>query len=286
AGNLDLVIVVPPERAAWARREFGAALKVGRGISNEVLVFNTRKGPTADRRVRRALSMAIDRDAIASRIIGMPDVASFGYVPPGVQHYAELGIESPRMDFLDWSLEQRTAQARRLLAEAGYDAARPLRIRLLIPSTDLNRKVAVAIANDWRRLGVVQPELIQKETKGLVAEVARGNFDAVRFVWLANYNDPYSFLERMLSGGSTVGVNQSGYHNPRFDALLARAAAELDLKRRAEWLRDAEALALADQPVAPIHYLVGRRLVSPRVEGFVDNPRGLYPSWYYSVPPR
>jgi pimeloyl-ACP methyl ester carboxylesterase len=51
-------------------------------------------------------------------------------------------------------------------------------------------------------------------------------------------------------------------------------------------LREAEALALADQPVAPLHYMVGRRLVSPRVSGFADNPRGLYPSWLMTVTPR
>jgi len=51
-------------------------------------------------------------------------------------------------------------------------------------------------------------------------------------------------------------------------------------------LREAEALALADMPVAPVYYLVGRRLVSKRVQGFGDNPRGLYPSWLMTVTPR
>jgi oligopeptide transport system substrate-binding protein len=116
--------------------------------------------------------------------------------------------------------------------------------------------------------------------------VARGDFDAARFVWLSSYSDPNSFLERMLSSGSAVGVNASRYSNPAYDALLARAAAEVDIGRRAALLREAETLALADQPVAPIHYLVGRRLVSPRVSGFADNPRGLYPSWLMTVTPR
>jgi oligopeptide transport system substrate-binding protein len=81
-------------------------------------------------------------------------------------------------------------------------------------------------------------------------------------------------------------MNTARYRNPAFDALLDRASQEVDLKRRAALLREAEALALADQPVAPVYYLVGRRLVASRVGGFVDNPRGLYPSWYLSVPAR
>ena len=281
SGGLDLVYVLPPERVEWARREFGSSVRVGRGTANEVLVFNTRQGPTADVRVRRALSMAMDREAIANNVIGFPGVDAWGYVPPGVANYGT----GAKPDFAAWTQPRRDAEARRLLAEAGYGAARPLKIRLGFPSTELNRKVAVTIATMWRRIGVV-PELAQKETKSLVADVARGDFDAARFVWLAGFSDPYAFLERMLSAGSAVGVNASRYSNPAYDALLARASQEVDLARRAAILREAEALALADQPVAPVYYLVGRRLVSQRTSGFVDNPRGLYPSWYLSVPPR
>lgn len=282
SGGLDLVIVVPPERVDWARREFGPALRLGRGVSTEVLVFNTQRGPAADARVRRALSMAMDREQIAARVVGVPGVEAYGYVPPGTLNYPGGGA---RPDFAQWTPARREAEARRLLAEAGYGPARPLRMRLTFPNTELNRKVAVAIATMWRRLGVAT-DLAQKETKSVVSDVARGDFDAARFVWLSSYSDPNSFLERMLSSGSAVGVNASRYSNPAYDALLARAASEVDIGRRAALLREAEALALADQPVAPIHYLVGRRLVSPRVSGFADNPRGLYPSWLMTVTPR
>lgn len=281
AGELDLVMVVPPERADPRKNEFGAALKVGRGISNEVVVFNTRSGPTADVRVRRALSMLIERDAIARGIIGVPEVGAYSYVPPGVSNYAA----SARPDFAAWSSERRVAEARRLLGEAGYGPARPLALRLGFPNTELNRKVGVAIGAMWGRAGV-RVELQQKETKTLVTEVGRGDFDAARFVWLAAFSDPYSYLERLLGSGSGVGINTSGYANPRFDERLTAAAREVDLARRATILREAEAIALADQPVAPVYYLVGRRLVSARVEGFSDNPRGLYPTWLMSVRPR
>ncbi len=281
SGGLDLVYVLPPERVDWARRELGSQVRVGRSSSNEVLVFNTRRGPTSDVRVRRALSMAIDRVAVANNVIAFPGVDAWGYVPPGVRNWTE----GARPDFAAWTTAQRDAEARRLLAAAGYGPAKPLKIRLSFPSTELNRKVAVTIATMWRRVGVV-PELQQKETKSLVTEVARGDFDTARFVWLAGFSDPYSFLERLYSSGSAVGVNASGYRNPRFDALLDRAQQEVDLVKRAAILREAEAMALADQPVAPVYYLVGRRLVSQRTSGFVDNPRGLYLSWYMTVPPR
>jgi oligopeptide transport system substrate-binding protein len=137
----------------------------------------------------------------------------------------------------------------------------------------------------WSRAGV-KVELQSKETKALFADVGVGNFDSTRSVWLAAASDPHAYLERLLSTGSAVGVNTSGYANPAFDELLAAASAEVDIERRAAKLREAEALALADMPVAPVYYLVGRRLVSKRVQGFGDNPRGLYPSWLMTVTPR
>ena len=282
SGGLDLVMVVPPERADWARRQFGDALRESRALGAEVLAFNTRRGPAADVRVRRALSMAIDRGQLAARIVGDPGVAAWGYVPPGADNYPGGGA---RVEFAGWPLERRQAEARQLLAQAGYGAGRPLRMRLAFAGSDQNRKIAVAIASMWRAIGV-EALLQQQETKAVVAAVARGDFDAARFIWTAGYGDPVVFLERMLSSGSTAGINPSGYSNPAFDALMARAAAEADVGRRAALLREAEALALADQPVAPLHFMVGRRLVSPRVSGFVDNPRGLYPSWLMNVTPR
>ena len=281
SGGLDLVMTVPPERAAWARERFGDGLKVGRGISNEVIAFNTRRAPTSDVRVRRALSMAIDREAIAERVIGMRGVEAYGYVPPGVLNYSD----APRADFASQPMAQRRAEARRLLDSAGFGPAKPLRIALGLPSTELNRKVAVAIAAMWRSIGV-DTELQPKETKSLVADVASGNFDAARFVWLASFSDPYAFLERMLSAGSAVGVSQSRYANLQYDELLRQATQQVDLQARAALLRRAEAMALADQPVAPVYFLVGRRLVASRVSGFSDNPRGLYPTWLMSVTPR
>lgn len=280
AGELDFVMVVPPERAEEVRKRDPRLLHVMRGYVNEVLVFNTRSGPTADQRVRRALSMLIEREVIARNVLGFPGVGAWSLVAPGVLNY---GVAA-RPDFAAWTPAQRLAEARRLLAAAGYGAAKPLKMRLGFPSTDLNRKVAVAIGAMWGQAGV-KVELQQKETKALVSEVGVGNFDAARFVWTASASDPYAYLERLLSSGSTVGMNTSGYRNPAFDAKLEAASREVDIQRRAAILREAEAIALADQPVAPVYFGVGRRLVAERVRGFKDNPRGVYLSWLMSVTP-
>jgi len=280
AGELDFVMTVPPERAEELRKRNPKVVHVMRGYVNEVLVFNTRKGPAADVRVRRALSMLIDREVIARNVIGVEGVGAWSFVAPGVPNYGSAA----KPDFASWSSAERRAAAAKLLSAAGYGPATPLKMRLGFPNTDLNRKVAVAIAAMWSQ-GGVKVEMQQKETKALVSEVGVGDFDAARFVWVASATDPYAYLERLLSVGTSVGINTSGYRNPAFDAKLEQAAREVDLVRRATILREAEALALADQPVAPIYFGVGRRLVSERVRGFKDNPRGVYLSWLLSVTP-
>jgi len=278
AGELDLVMVVPPERTDELRARHGESLRLGRGIATEVVVFNVKRGPTADPRVRRALSMLIEREVIARNVIGFPGVEAYSYVPPGVLHY-ERGAQP---DFATWAADRRLAEARRLLTAAGYGPGKPLRVRLAFPSTELNRKVGVAMAAMWTRAGV-QVDLQSKETKALFADVGVGNFDAARAVWLAAASDPYAYLERLLSVGSAVGVNTSGYASTAFDAKMQAGSIEVDIAARAALLREAEAIALQDMPVAPIYYLVGRRLVSKRVTGFGDNPRGLYPTWLMSI---
>lgn len=281
AGELDFVLTVPPDQVERARREFGDQLKVDQGLGVEVIAFNVNSGVTRDARVRRALSMALEREALARNVLGDARLAAYSFVAPGATNYP---VEV-RADFAAWPAERRRAEARRLLADAGYGPGNPLRIRLAFPANDVNRRVAVVIDAMWRSIGV-RPELQAKEQRALSADVARGEFDAVRALWLAGHSDALAFLERL--DGSTAGttMNQSGYRSARFDELLARAVAEVDLDRRAALLRQAEQLALADQPVAPLYFFVGRRLVAPRLQGWEHNPRGIHVSRYMSVPRR
>jgi ABC-type oligopeptide transport system substrate-binding subunit len=281
AGELDFVLTVPPDQIDRARREFGDQLKIDQGLGIEVIAFNVNRGATRDPRVRRALSLALEREAIARNVLGDTRLAAYGFVAPGATNYPVPA----RLDFATWPPERRRAEARSLLAEAGYGPGNPLRIRLAFPANDINRRIAVVVDAMWRSVGV-RPELQAKEQRALSADVARGEFDAVRALWLAGHSDALAFLERLDGTAAGTTMNQSGYRSARFDGLLARATAEADLERRARLLREAEEVALADQPVAPLYYFVGRRLVSTRLLGWEHNARGIHVSRYMSVPKR
>ncbi len=269
AGELQVVLVVPPDQLDWARANLPRELRLSPGFGLEHMAFNVRRPPFDDARLRRALSMAVDREALTRHVTRAGEQPAFGLVPPGASNYPKPA----RADFAGQPQAERTRVARALLAEAGYGPARPLGFTLTYPSGDVNRRVAVALAAMWQAIGV-RAELRALEMKALVGEVARGGFDAVRFQWLSGTTDPVSFLERLESGAGAM--NHPGWSVARYDALVRQAERSPDLGRRAALLAEAEALALAEHPVAPLYYYAGRRLVSPAVTGWVENVRGVH----------
>lgn len=276
AGELDVVLVVPPDQLDWARKNLPDELRLSPGFGIEHVAFNIRRPPFDDVRVRRALSMAIDREALVRHITRAGEQPAYGLVPPAASNYGM----NERADFAGLPQAERTGQARALLSQAGHGAGRPLRFTLSYPSGDVNKRLAVALAAMWQAVGV-QVDLRGSELRALLEEVDRGDFDAVRFRWLSGTTDPVSFLERLESDAGAM--NQSGYANARYDALLREAEVTADITARARILAQAEALALADHPVMPLHFYASRRLVQRHVKGWVVNPRGVHLSRWLAV---
>jgi oligopeptide transport system substrate-binding protein len=276
AGELDIVVSLPSEQIDEIRATFGEQLHLVQQIGIEYYAFNTRRAPFDDARVRRALSMAIDRDMLSKRILRAGEPAAYCVVPPGVNNYPKPGCA----DFGGWSQQRRVSEARRLLAAAGFGPARPLRVRLRYNNADTQKKIALAIGAMWQPLGV-RTELVTSDLKSHQQYLQQGDFDVARASWYAEDRDPASFLALLDSRAPMLNV--SGYRNSRFDALLDGAAESVDLAGRAAQMSRAEATAMAEQPIAPIYYYVSRRLISPRVAGWVDNPRGVHLNRYLSL---
>jgi len=276
AGELDVVVTLPSDQIDDIRRQFGAQLRLVTQLGLEYLAFNTRRGATADTRVRRALSMAIDRELIVVRITRAGEPPAYCVVPQGVLNYPTRGCA----DFEKIEPTQRLAAARGLLAAAGYGPSRPLTLRFRVNNSDTQRKIALAVSSMWQPLGV-KVELIGSEMKAHQQALAQGDFDVARGAWYGEDRDALSFL-RLLDGRAPA-LNISGFDNAEYKALLDQADNSADLAERAAFLQKAEALAMREQPIAPIHVYVSRRLVSPRVSGWVDNPRGLHLNRYLAV---
>ncbi|HEY9216420.1 MAG TPA: ABC transporter substrate-binding protein, partial [Phenylobacterium sp.] len=175
-------------------------------------------------------------------------------------------------------LAKRQAEARRLLAEAGYGPGKKLlRFEIKHRGNNETALVMAAVQADWKEIGV-DARLVQNETQIAYAAYRQRDFDVADAGWVADYNDAMSFL--YLFDTKTGAQNYGDYNNPAFNALLKQADNEPDPATRAQYLRQAEQMVLDDVNVATIDFGVSRNLVNPKVTGFVDNIIDRHPTRY------
>ncbi len=220
--------------------------------------FNTTRAPFDDRRVRRALALAVDREAIAARVLRAGEQPSYGLLPPGIRGAAP-------QSFRHGTRAQDLAEARALLAEVGSTLP-PVEILFATQST--SKDVAEVVADGWRRELGVETHLLNQESRVALDSQKNLRFDVCRSSWIADHPDAIGFLEIFVSGSEN---NRTGWANARYDELIARARVARD-PERAELLEEAEALLLEELPILPIWSFVSRNLVDARLEGFEANP--------------
>jgi len=178
----------------------------------------------------------------------------------------------------DRPLTDRQTEARRLLAEAGFGGDSPLRLTGVYDTQEENRKVMLAIATMWRTIGV-QADFSNIEGRALMGKLRSRDFQIARSSLFAVYDDAYAMLEK-FRGDSTD--NRPGFSNPRYDELLDQANATADPEQRLMLLMAGEELLLAEHPLVPIYWYIGRVLVNPEIRGWIDAPLGTPPTRYLS----
>ncbi|HEY0285385.1 MAG TPA: peptide ABC transporter substrate-binding protein [Vicinamibacterales bacterium] len=266
AGELDVTNNVPEQRFEELLAKPGSGLQHRAMLATFYLTMNTSKGPLRGQRgLREALSLAVDRETIASAVTRSGQVPAYSLVPDDAWNY-EPAAYAWRLD----SRAERIARARKLYAAAGYSAARPLRLRLLYNQNELIEKVCIAIAAMWKENLGVESELIQMEFKAYLASRADpAQWDVVRVGWTADYNDASSFLDTMTRDSPQ---NFGRWESAPYARLLESAAGESNPERRRDTLQQAESLMLDDYPLLPVYFYVTRRLVQPRVAAPAINP--------------
>ncbi len=264
SGELDITATIPAAQATWIREHLGRELHVAPQLAVYYLGLNMKRPPFAQSpELRRALSLAIDRERLVRLVTASGESPAYTFVPPGI-----FGYSPPLPDYAVWPPAQRLARARQLLAEAGM-AEHPPRLELRYNSSELHARIATAIAQMWKQALGIETSLHAEEFKVLLQDIDRGDVTQVfRASWIGDYDDAYSFLQVLKSD---FGINLPRYANADYDGLLARAADESDATARRNLLQRAEAVMLADQPVIPLYFYVAKHLVSARVHGWRDN---------------
>jgi oligopeptide transport system substrate-binding protein len=260
SGQADLMMdkgLVPPALLGEIKKrdDFHAAPFLG----TYFLRFNCTKGPFTDPRVRRAFSMVIDKQSIVDRITRAGELAADSFVPPGAGGYESFGQCG----------ERGVEEARQLLAEAGFPGGEgfPM-VNYLYSEGELNEAIAVELQSMWRQLLGVNVQLLRQEWKVYLNSMSRLDYDIARSSWVGDYPDPNTFLDMFVTGG---GNNRTGWSDPRYDQLIAAAAAETDRPARYEILREAEKLLVCEaMPVCPLYFYVGIQLYDSKKLGGIQ----------------
>jgi oligopeptide transport system substrate-binding protein len=265
-GELDLNSRFQSNRYQRVKESMPGVPRVDVSIATAYLSLNTRDvAAFKDVRVRRALSEAIDREFITSKLLRAGQQPAYAFVPPITSNY----VQGPRLRWADKPFAARQIEARGLLAQAGYTAERPLKITILSQNNTDTLLLMEAVQADWREIGI---EVRLQQSESAVAFDAYRNraFEVGSMSWYGDFNDPVTFLGLLKS--DTGGQNYGDYKNPTYDALLAQADQEADLMARAKILAKAEQLMLDEEAIIPMYYVVNRNLVSKRVTGWAANP--------------
>lgn len=276
AGEIHLGLNFPPSQTDWVKNNLADSVRIFPILGTYYYPFNLSSPKLQDVRTRRALTIAVDREIIAQQVLTSGETPAYTMVSGHFENYSDITLP----EYARTPIEARQIEARELLAQAGFDDANPLELEIRYNMTEEHQAIALAISSMWNAVGV-KTDLLSTETRTHFRDLQIGEYEVARTAIFPSYNDPVAILTIFDGGNSSE--NYSGYDNPEFDQMIGEANALGDPGLRAQKLREAEALALADYPVLPIYHYVSKRLVSPQVKGWEDNSMGTHLSRYLSI---
>ena len=262
AGELDVILNIPFNQYETLGRTRPEEFRIARGIGLGYLSINNTVAPFDDLRVRKALSLAIDRDVIVEKLLKTGDEPAYSVVPTAIWESA-----GPLPGHGGLTQAERLAQARRLLSEAGFDARNPLRFTFLFPPVERDRRLAVAYRSMWKQAGI-EAELEATGMRALMQKAANRDYQLMRLTYYAIFYDPVSFFA-LIQGDSFR--NYSGYANAEIDRRLAIADTIRSEEERTAYLREIEQQVMEELPVIPSHFQSRAFLVSKRVKGWTNS---------------
>ncbi|WP_374655876.1 peptide ABC transporter substrate-binding protein [Dongia sp.] len=275
AGELHATYDAPSEQIPDLEANFADEFKNTPYLGTYYYVVNLTREPLgAQPELRKALSLAVNREVLVSKITQGGEAPAYSWVPP-MTDYKQAFV-----DFKDMPQAQRLEEAKALLAKHGYTKENPLKVELLYNTSENHKKIAVAVQSMWKQVGV-DATLRNEEWKVYLETRDKKQFDVARAAWIADYDDPINFLDMFLSDAGER--NDAGYNNEKYDELVKATATETDPAKRMQMFHDAEQAFLNDNPMLPIYHYTSQHMVSKKVAGWEYNILDFHLARFISV---
>jgi oligopeptide transport system substrate-binding protein len=258
SGQLHVTSSVSPESLVAYRRNGSPLLRLAPFSAVYYYNFNTLVPPFNDVRVRRALAMALDREILVKDVTKGLETPAYTFTRDGMGGF----VCSTRIPY-------DVAEARRLLAEAGYPGGKGFPVvNLLYNTSENHRAIAEAAQQIWRKTLNIDVELYNQEWKVYLDNMHLKNYQMCRAGLIIDPYDPAIYLRVFRTG---FGYNDTGWSNPEYDRLLQEADASVDNARRFELFQRAEAILLREMPILPVYFYTRHYLMVPEVRDWPDN---------------
>jgi oligopeptide transport system substrate-binding protein len=277
AGELDFQDRFPEQQIGWIRENMPRNIDPVPQLITDIIAFNHKRKPFDDIRVREAINLALNREAITGRILRAGHLPAYALVPPGIANYPH----GTSLDFHGIPYPARLERARSLMRAAGYDDNNRLKTTYLTRATTpgVSRAVAAAIQQMLAQ-SYIDMAILPTDMQIFYPTIQAHDFDIAQSGWVADFNDASTFLDLYRTGG---GDNWGEYSNPAFDAMLASAQADLNLESRGRKLAVAETMVLKDFAAAPLFFWVNLNIVWPYVKGFRANAMDYHRSRWVDI---
>jgi oligopeptide transport system substrate-binding protein len=250
-GQLHKTNELPIAKIETYRRDFADSYRQDPYYGVYFYRLNVTKPPLNDKRVRRALALAIDRDALVKNVTRGGQTPALNFVPPSAQYTSQAQLKGD----LD--------EARRLLAEAGFPEGRGFpRIEILYNTSENHRIIAEAIQQMWRRNLGVDIGILNQEWKVYLDSQDVLRYDICRAGWIGDYTDPNTFMDMWVKDG---GNNDTGWSNPEYERLLAESQSAPDDAARLATYQKMETLLMDELPFIPIYFYTRVYAINPKV---------------------
>lgn len=274
AGEIDITYDIPVNQIEQLKAEMPDEVSIAPSTEVTYYSFNLTRPPMDNIDVRRALSLAIDRELLQEKIVKGGAIPSYSYAGGFDPDY-----NGPMIAEASMTQAEREALAQELMAKAGYGPDNPLKLSITTTVAEDRVRLAQGVALMWKKVLGVETTINSMERKAWLDNFYSGDWDVFGDNLVGDFAGAETFLAYMRPSAE-AGYN---WQSPAFEAAMDKAAALPDMASRNIALAEAEKILLDDYIFAPIAVEPVRKLIKPSVKGWQSSVAGYNNSQFLSL---